>query len=71
MIFKTERYGHASVPLKVREAQLQKIPYMLIVGDKEVDTATVSVRPRSGENLQGQTLDQFRASVEQALADRT
>jgi len=36
--------------LKIREAQLQKIPYMLIVGDKEVEDKTVAVRQRSGEN---------------------
>ena len=33
---------------KIREAQLQKIPYMLVVGDKEAEAGTVSVRTRSG-----------------------
>ena len=33
---------------KIREAQLQKVPYMLVVGDREVETSTVSVRTRSG-----------------------
>ncbi len=37
--------------LKVREAQLQKIPYMVVVGDKEAEEKTVSPRARSGENL--------------------
>ena len=37
--------------LKIREAQLQKIPYMLVVGDQEMDQDTVSVRLRSEENL--------------------
>jgi threonyl-tRNA synthetase len=46
--------------LKIREAQLQKTPYMLIVGDKEVESATVSVRLRSGEDLGGQTIAAFR-----------
>ena len=36
---------------KIREAQLQKIPYMLVVGDREADAGTASVRLRSGENL--------------------
>jgi len=36
---------------KVREAQLEKIPYMLVVGDKEVEAGVVNVRTRSGENL--------------------
>lgn len=36
---------------KVREAQLEKIPYMLVVGDKEVESGGVNVRTRTGENL--------------------
>lgn len=37
--------------LKIREAQLQKIPYMLVIGDKEAEQQTVSPRTRGGENL--------------------
>jgi threonyl-tRNA synthetase len=37
--------------LKIREAQLQKVPYMLVVGDKEVSSSSISVRLRSGEDL--------------------
>jgi threonyl-tRNA synthetase len=47
--------------LKIRQAQLQKIPYMLIVGDKEVEAAAVSVRLRDGEDLGGQSLEAFKA----------
>ena len=36
---------------KIREAQLEKIPYMLVVGDKEVEAGKVNVRTRTGENL--------------------
>jgi threonyl-tRNA synthetase len=36
---------------KVREARMEKIPYLLVVGDREVETARVSVRPRSGEDM--------------------
>ena len=36
---------------KIREAQVAKIPYMLIVGDKEKETGTVTVRLRDGKNL--------------------
>ena len=36
---------------KIRDAQVEKIPYMLVVGDRESDTDTVSVRHRSGEDL--------------------
>ena len=48
---------------KIREAQLQKIPYMLIIGDKEIGNATVSVRLRSGENLGTQTLDVLKSQL--------
>ncbi len=43
---------------KVREAQLEKIPYILVVGDKEVEAKCVNVRLRSGENLGTKTLDE-------------
>ena len=36
---------------KIRDAQLQKVPYMLVVGDKEAEANTVNVRLRNGENL--------------------
>ena len=39
------------IGFKVREAQMQKIPYMLVLGDREADEGTVSVRTRSGETL--------------------
>jgi threonyl-tRNA synthetase len=56
--------------LKIREAQLQKIPYILIVGDKEVDTSTVSVRLRNGENPGGQSLEQFKLIAKSAIEAR-
>ncbi|HEX7674013.1 MAG TPA: threonine--tRNA ligase [Bdellovibrio sp.] len=43
---------------KIREAQLQKIPYMIIVGDKEAETKTVSLRLRDGSEHKGLTVDQ-------------
>jgi threonyl-tRNA synthetase len=39
------------VNAKIRDAQLRKVPYMLVVGDKEVEAGAVAVRLRSGENL--------------------
>jgi threonyl-tRNA synthetase len=44
---------------KIREAQLQKIPYMLVVGDREVAEGAVAVRSRSGGDLGSQPLDAF------------
>jgi threonyl-tRNA synthetase len=46
---------------KIREAQLQKIPYMLVVGDQEVASNSVSVRLRSGENAGVEPVDAFVA----------
>ena len=48
---------------RIREAQLEKIPYMLIIGDKEVETNTVSVRKRGGVDLGSMTLDEFIAKA--------
>jgi len=58
------------VNLKVRQAQLDKIPYMLVVGDKEVAAATVSVRLRSSEQLSSQSFDSFKETVRMAIANR-
>ncbi|MCD6526382.1 MAG: threonine--tRNA ligase [Desulfuromonas sp.] len=44
---------------KIREAQLQKIPYMLVIGDKEMESGTLTPRFRTGENLEPMTPDQF------------
>jgi len=52
---------------KIREAQLQKIPYMLVVGDKEQAAAGVSVRLRSGEDLGPNSLADFRLLARTAV----
>jgi threonyl-tRNA synthetase len=54
--------------LKIRDAQLQKIPYMLVVGDKEANSGTVAVRLRSEENLGPQPLSEFVAMAREAVA---
>ena len=43
---------------KIRQAQLQKVPYMLVAGDKEIEAGTVAVRTRTGENLDPMTVDE-------------
>jgi len=52
--FRNEKLG-----LKVREAQLQKVPYMLIVGDKECEKEGITPRQRSGQNLPLMTAEEF------------
>jgi threonyl-tRNA synthetase len=53
---------------KIREAQLQKVPYMLVVGDREVADGAVAVRSRSGGDLGSQALDAFIASAAEEIA---
>ena len=59
-----------TVNQKIRQAQLEKIPYMVVVGDKEVEADTVSVRLRSGEKLAPQPFDRFKETVIQTIADK-
>jgi threonyl-tRNA synthetase len=55
---RSEKMGY-----KIREAQVQKVPYMLITGDKELEAGSVSVRSRSGGDLGASPLDDFIASA--------
>ncbi len=59
-----------TVNRKIRQAQLDKVPYMLVVGDKEVADSTVSVRLRSGEQLSAQSFDSFKEKVGAAIKSR-
>ncbi|MBO8129374.1 MAG: threonine--tRNA ligase [Peptococcaceae bacterium] len=56
---------------KIREAQVQKIPYMLVVGDKEVTNNTVAVRHRSEGDLGSTTLDAFIVRVTDEIRNKT
>jgi len=57
------------ISYKIREHSLQKLPYQLVVGDKEVQAGTVAVRTRSGEDLGTMSLDAFTARLRnEALA---
>ena len=46
---------------KIRNAQLEKVPYMIILGDKDIENKTVSVRHRSGEDLGAISMEQFQS----------
>jgi threonyl-tRNA synthetase len=56
--------------MKIRDAQMAKIPYMLIVGDKEVENNTVSVRLRNGEDLGSVKFSDFIERVESLVKSR-
>ncbi|MGH9360866.1 MAG: threonine--tRNA ligase, partial [Thermoanaerobaculia bacterium] len=62
--------GNEKVGYKVRKAQLQKVPYMLIVGGREQEAGTVAVRLRSGEDLGAMPLADFTARLAERTAAR-
>ena len=55
---------------KIREATLEKIPYMLTIGDNEVEAQNVSVRTRKGDNLGNMTLDELSAKLLAEVASK-
>jgi threonyl-tRNA synthetase len=59
--------GSERMSAKIRKAQVQKIPYMLIAGDREQQSGTIAVRLRSGEDLKSQTPEQFLSLTQAAL----
>ena len=59
------------IGFKIREAQMQKIPYMLIVGDKEVENGVVAVRARKGGDLGTMTLEAFEQKILDEAASKT
>ena len=63
---RSEKLGY-----KIREAQMQKIPYMLVVGDRDVENNTVSVRTRGGEDLGAMSLDAFLGKCLLEIASKT
>ncbi len=55
---------------KIREAQLDKIPYMLVVGDRDMEAGTVSVRHRAERDLGAMSLEDFAAMLHQVVDSR-
>jgi len=55
---------------KIREAQLQKIPYMLVVGDRESSEGTVSVRERTGGDKGATSIDRFIEAAREEIAHK-
>ena len=59
---RSEKLGY-----KIREAQMQKIPYMLVVGDRDMENGTVSVRTRTGEDLGAMSMEAFMAKCQEEI----
>jgi threonyl-tRNA synthetase len=55
---------------KIRTAQTNKVPYMVIVGDQEVENKQISVRKKSGENLNNLSIDDFLKDLKLEIANR-
>lgn len=58
------------IGFKIRERTLERIPYLLVLGDREVEEGTVNVRTRSGKNLGTMSIDAFVDLVKTAVAER-
>ncbi|NLH07996.1 MAG: threonine--tRNA ligase [Chloroflexi bacterium] len=56
---------------KIRQAQLKKVPYMLVVGDREMEAGTVSLRKRDGTQINAMPVDEFVALVTERIATRS
>ena len=63
---RSEKLGY-----KIREAQMQKIPYMLVVGDRDMENGTVSVRTRKGDDLGAMTMEAFLAKCAEEVASKS
>lgn len=58
------------IGFKIREHTLQKVPYLLVVGDKEVENNAIAVRTRSGDDLGVMSVDEFLAHFDQDVASK-
>jgi len=58
------------IGFKIREHTLQRTPYLLVVGDREMENRSVAVRTRSGEDLGSMSLDELIQRLEQQVAQR-
>lgn len=56
--------------LKIRDAQTDKVPFMLVIGDKELETSTVSLRLRSGEDLGPVPVSEFKDRIRAAISTK-
>jgi threonyl-tRNA synthetase len=57
------------IGFKIREHTLKRIPFMLVVGDKEKESGNVAVRTRKGDDLGSISLDDFVAQFQQAVSE--
>jgi threonyl-tRNA synthetase len=58
------------IGFKIREHTIQRVPYLLVVGDREAETGTVAVRTRGGKDLGVMTVEAFTAHLNAEIASR-
>jgi len=59
------------ITYKIREHSMQKLPYLIVVGDKEMAAGAVAVRARGGQDLGTMTLDAFAQRISQDIANKS
>ncbi len=64
-------YRNEKIGYKIRSAQMEKVPYMLVIGDKEVETHTVAVRTREGKDLGAMEMDAFLEKIETEIIGKS
>ena len=67
---RSELQAENTLNYRIRQAQVQKVPYMLVMGDREVESRQVAIRLRSGENLEAQSMKDAVAMIEDRIASR-
>ncbi|OAQ21287.1 Threonyl-tRNA synthetase [Thermosulfurimonas dismutans] len=68
--FRVERdFRNEKLGFKIREAQVKKVPYMIIVGDKELENSRITVRTRKGENLEF-TIEEFAERLKEEIIQK-
>ena len=63
--FRSEKVGY-----KIRQAQLEKVPYMMVLGENEVNAGTVTLRKRNGEEIRDLTIDQVIELFEKEISEK-
>ena len=63
-------YRNEKIGKKIREATMEKVPYMVVVGDRDMENGTVSVRHRSGEDLGAMSLEEFAAMLKNEVDNK-
>ena len=62
--------ANETVGYKIRKAEKEKSPYMIVMGDKEIESKNLSVRPRGSKDISAMSLEEFTKSIKERIKDR-